>query len=91
MEFDWDEHNIGHIARHGVTPEEFEQVIRNEPVPTETRTVDGETRLLGVGHTDEGRVLVVVTTGRGARIRPVTAWEGSRAVRSKYKETRKTQ
>ena len=27
IEFDWDEANIGHVARHRVLPEEAEQVI----------------------------------------------------------------
>ena len=32
IEFDWDEANIGHVARHSVLPEEVEQVILNAPV-----------------------------------------------------------
>ncbi len=32
MEFDWDEANVGHVARHGVLPEEAEQVVLNDPV-----------------------------------------------------------
>jgi hypothetical protein len=32
LEFDWDEGNIGRIARHGVNPEEVEQAIRNHPL-----------------------------------------------------------
>jgi hypothetical protein len=32
IEFDWDEANIGHVARHSVLPEEAEQVILNDPV-----------------------------------------------------------
>ena len=32
LEFDWDEANIGHMARHSVIPEEAEQVIFNDPV-----------------------------------------------------------
>ncbi len=30
--FDWDEANLEHIARHGVSREEAEQVILNDPV-----------------------------------------------------------
>jgi len=32
IEFDWDEANIGHVARHRVLPEEAEQVILGDPV-----------------------------------------------------------
>ena len=37
VEFDWDHHNIAHIARHGVTPEEAEQVLANDPVSSKRR------------------------------------------------------
>jgi uncharacterized DUF497 family protein len=30
--FDWDDANAGHIARHGVTPEEVEQAFANDPL-----------------------------------------------------------
>ena len=30
--FDWDNQNTGHIARHGVTPEEVEQAFANDPL-----------------------------------------------------------
>jgi hypothetical protein len=30
IEFDWDEANIGHLARHSVLPGEAEQVILND-------------------------------------------------------------
>ena len=32
IEFDWDEANIGHLARHSVLPEEAEQVILKNPM-----------------------------------------------------------
>jgi uncharacterized DUF497 family protein len=31
LEFDWDEANRKHIARHAVTPEEVEQALRTNP------------------------------------------------------------
>ena len=31
-DFEWDEANIGHLARHSVLSEEAEQVILNDPV-----------------------------------------------------------
>lgn len=31
VEFDWDEANVGHVARHSVLPNEAEQVILNDP------------------------------------------------------------
>ncbi len=65
LEFDWDEGNIGHIARHLVTPEEAEQAIRNDPVDLGAQTVEGEERFLSLGITSRARLLVVATTMRG--------------------------
>jgi uncharacterized DUF497 family protein len=75
IEFDWDEANIGHVARHGVSPEEAEQVILNDPVDLEMEIVAGEERYLNLGATMKGRVLLVVTTWREDRVRVVTALE----------------
>ncbi len=44
IEFDWDEANIGHLARHSVRPEEAEQVILNDPVDIGMEIVEGEER-----------------------------------------------
>jgi uncharacterized protein len=44
IEFDWDEANIGHLARHSVLPEEAEQVILNDPVDVGMEIVEGEER-----------------------------------------------
>lgn len=60
-ELDWDEHNGGHVARHKVTPKEFEQVLANEAIYVETQIDEnsGEERIVEIGHTDAGRVLIV--------------------------------
>ncbi len=75
LEFDWDEANIGHIARHSLLPEEAEQVILNDPVDVGMEIIDGEERLLNLGPTNAGRILLVETTWREDRIRVVTAFE----------------
>ena len=51
IEFDWDEANIGHVARHSVLPEEAEQVILNDPVDLGIEIVEGEERYLNLGAT----------------------------------------
>ena len=51
IEFDWDEANIGHVARHSVLPEEAEQVILNDPVDLGMEIVEGEERYLNLGAT----------------------------------------
>ena len=86
--FDWDEQNIGHLARHEVTPGEAEQVIINRPVDLESSLQNGEDRVVQIGETDAGRVLVVVSTMRNKKVRVVTAWPAKERLR-RYFATQK--
>lgn len=52
----WDDWNIGHIARHNVSPEEVEEVCEHEPMVHQTYS--GRLRLVGL--TDAGRMLTVI-------------------------------
>ena len=73
--FDWDAANLSHIADHGVDSKETEQVLRNRPLDVEVQTRSGEERLVQIGETDQGRVLIVVITFRGERVRVITAFQ----------------
>lgn len=75
IEFDWDDTNIGHLARHRVTPEEAEEVILRDPVDLGMEIVAGEERHLNLGSTRRDRILLVVTTWRKDRVRVVTAFD----------------
>jgi uncharacterized DUF497 family protein len=87
IEFDWDEANIGHVALHGVVPEEAEHALLTNPVDLGVEFVEGEERYLNLGATERGRVLVVVTTWREDRVRVVTAFEPiKRLVQFYYRE-----
>ena len=86
--FDWDSGNIGHIAKHNVVPEEAEEVILGEPLDIGFEAVDGEERSSHIGETNEGRILLVVITFRGERMRVVTAFEPDKQWRSFYIEQR---
>ena len=82
--FDWDDANIGHIARHGVTPDEVEQVFKNRPlVMLATQKRGGETRVLCAGLTDGGRALQFVYTLRRGRVRVITAHTAKKKVKEK--------
>lgn len=73
--FDWDEHNIGHIALHQVEPDEAEQGVLNRPMDLTVELRGGEERLTQVGETDAGRILIVVTANTGSgKLRVITAW-----------------
>ncbi len=73
MHFDWDDGNIHHIALHNITPTEVEQVIHNSPFDGGASIRNGEKRTVNLGETDAGRILVVITTERDDKVRPVTA------------------
>jgi hypothetical protein len=74
--FEWDEENLDHATRHGVSGREIEQAIRNATVIRKGRSsefVDLRTR------TDGGRrVRVIAQVLPGGVVRPVTAWEMKR-------------
>jgi uncharacterized DUF497 family protein len=74
MTFDWDSANIDHIAEHGVSQDEVEDVFYSRPVALKSETVNGEERTVVIGKTDEGRFLSVVYTVRRQLIRIVTAY-----------------
>ena len=78
LSFDWDEVNIQHLARHGVTRVEFEQAMWNDPILFDYENVDGEDRWTGLGSTNDWRVLVVAFTIREGRIRAVTAFQATK-------------
>lgn len=71
--FDWDEANVSHIARHGVLPHEAEEVILSHPLDISYVTRNGEERIEQLGETLSGRILSVVSTMRGEKIRVITA------------------
>jgi uncharacterized protein len=90
--FEWDDANIAHIAEHDVTPEEVEQVLLDDPLELEFDAgPGGEERWVYLGETDEGRILQVIITLRGERIRVVTAFEPVRRLRMLYLESKAEQ
>jgi hypothetical protein len=83
-DFDWDDANTAHIARHGVAPGEVEEAFRNNPlVALAVQKRSGERRILCAGLTDAGRPLQFVYTMRGGRVRVITAHTAKRRVRDR--------
>jgi len=87
--FDWDDANVAHLARHGVTPDEAEQAINIAPIDLESQYYEGEERFLLMGVTAAGRVLVVAITWRAGSARVVTAYSAPAALRKRYWGERK--
>lgn len=66
----WDEWNEDHIANHGVSRHEVEELVWNQPFATRAR--GGTYRL--IGQSDSGRFLTIFISGRGrGRFYVVTA------------------
>lgn len=82
--FEWDVHNVGHIARHGVSPEEVEATARRRHVIIPAASVESEKRWKLFGRTPGGRYLVVVFTIRRKRFQTVTAYTMNQAERRAY-------
>ncbi len=72
--FEWDEYNTEHIASHEVEPDEVEEAFidprRFIHIVGGRR---GERRWALYGKTYNGRILVIIYTRRGGRLRVVTA------------------
>jgi uncharacterized DUF497 family protein len=65
---EWDEENVEHATRHGVSAAEIEQAIANASTARRNKRIDSVT--------DGGRHVVVIATHDLARrsLRPITAW-----------------
>jgi uncharacterized DUF497 family protein len=87
--FDWDEHNIGHIAEHNVTPEETEQVLLGDSLEVDFDSDrNGEERWTYLGETAHGRILTVIMTLRGEKMRIVTAFDAESRNKLLYLKTK---
>jgi len=75
VEFEWDDDNVEHLAGHGISPEEAEQVLSGPSVRTRggTRAPD---RFRALGRTTGGRYLLLICQLKsGGLIRPFSGWE----------------
>ncbi|MEI7686696.1 MAG: hypothetical protein WCL32_16885 [Planctomycetota bacterium] len=86
----WPEDRVQHIARHGVTPEEVEQVCFGKPLVRRAKS-EGENPLYYVqGQTEAGRylfcVLIRFADGSGY---PVTAREMTEREKRRYRQWKK--
>ena len=79
----WDAWNIGHIARHQVTPEEVEEACHTDFIHRQSY----QGRLLLIGPTRMGRMLAVVLAPRDEyTYYVVTARPADRAERRQYEQ-----
>lgn len=85
FEFEWDERNEGHCARHGVGPLTAEEVkdgipkfFENDPGKTGTHMM--------IGPDAAGRywTIVIRPSSERGRWRPITGWSSDKAELKKY-------
>lgn len=88
LEFDWDEQNLKHIAKHDVTAAEVEYVLENPTLDIGFQDDRGEESFKEAGATVKGRVLEVITMWRGMKTRVVAAYDASPEVADEYPRTR---
>ncbi len=85
----WDHANLAHIARHGITPAEVEEVLSRELFDLGHNEEGGEIRFSYVGITLHGRILLVIVTERMNQLRPVTAYEPGASLRRQFLQSRR--
>jgi uncharacterized DUF497 family protein len=68
----------------GIKGEEAEEALKNEPIPIYRQEVAGQDRFVYYGETDAGRLLAVIVTERGDRLRVVTAYDLDAGQRRDY-------
>ena len=90
LEFEWDSAKAAsNLSKHGVG---FEEAVTVFDDPLSTTVIDPdhsliEVRLVIFGRSSAGRILAVMHTERGAaRVRIISAREGTRAERDVYEE-----
>jgi uncharacterized DUF497 family protein len=87
VEFDPDKAAHNPLVHEGVTFEEAREVLFDPCVLTrEDGDAEGEQRFVSLGMGAKGRVLVVVWTLRGERIRLISAWKANQPQRRRYEQ-----
>ena len=83
-EFEWDKHNQRHLARHGISRSEAEDVLSGNHVLLEDEIVGDEQRWIAIGSTRAGRILTVVFAVRNEAMRPITGWVADKEASALY-------
>jgi uncharacterized protein len=83
-EFDWDRHNELHLAKHGISRSDAEDVLSGDHILLEYETEGDEQRWIAVGATRAGRILSIVFAVRGEALRVVTGWAADKETADLY-------
>jgi uncharacterized protein len=88
VEFEWDEHNVEHLARHGVSPEEAEEVYLDGGRDRRNGR-QGEPRWWRRGRTSGGRWLTIVYTKRAGATRIISVFRSTPSSRKAERRARR--
>lgn len=67
-----------------MTPQEVEQIFSNDEIDVNYDVFGAEERWTVIGETNDVRVLVVVFTLRGFKIRVITAFDATKKLQREY-------
>jgi len=87
IEFEWDDGNIEHIARHGVSPDEVEDVAFDDE-PWIRKGKKGTRYMLGYSVAGRYLFVVYVLPGKGIA-RVITAMDMDDKTKKRYRKRRK--
>ena len=87
MQFEWDAWKAArNLAKHGISFDEASTVFGDPlagTIPDPGRSVEEE-RLVTIGHSDRGTLIVVIHVERGSRTRIISARRATRRERRRY-------
>jgi uncharacterized DUF497 family protein len=86
VDFDWDNENEGHLAKHGISRSNAEDVLNGDHIFLEYQMEGNEERWSAIGMTRTGRILNIVFALRGDAIRPITGWSADKETAALYLE-----
>ena len=83
-EFDWDKGNEQHLAKHGISRRDAEDVLLGNHILLEFQMEGSEQRWVAVGAARDGRILNIVFAVRGDAMRPITGWAADKQTAEMY-------
>jgi len=86
--FDWDRNSLKKIGAHRVKVAEVEEALSRNPIPIYGQDAGGEARYVYYGETERDRLLAIVLTERGDKIRVITAYDLDAGQKRDYLERR---
>ena len=80
----WDKRNVFHVARHGITVKDVEDVCSGKHIARKVKD-----RYLIFGETEARRYIFIVLEKTGDNFRPITARDMSESEKKIYKKKKK--